>query len=356
MRKFDILYNQLINEADMNRRDFLRKLGKGVAAATGSSIAPKGLVGAAIKGVLGAATGNVNIPGAAQFKSLLYPVLGMIKTVSGPTGVSWVQNPTNLLKLFNAASKLDKKVMDYSAYETGYSDFIKVVLANDSDFIKAVLADNMEEDYGEGLSAFEIEDSEVPSIIQQKKGDGKYLAFILGNFIHHGGIDEDGMLGSSIDMVQSYSRFPEGATKISYTTMQPALFVIAQNFLVDPKNGFIDKEIIDELMRVNLDIRHELHSLADDAINIGSEDEIENIKKGIKSTEKYMNEKYGKNPEYEEEKQRFEKNREKDRRNIEEYDLIQSMKYSRFDTAGSSEDEGYAKYYESRKIKRKIIT
>lgn len=56
MKQFNLLYEQILDE--MNRRDFLKTLGKGAKVAAGASILPKGLLG---KAVTGLSTGKLPI-------------------------------------------------------------------------------------------------------------------------------------------------------------------------------------------------------------------------------------------------------------------------------------------------------
>jgi hypothetical protein len=56
MNKFDLLYEQILEE--MNRRDFLKTLGKGAQVAVGNKLMPGGIVGTALKGVMNVAAGT----------------------------------------------------------------------------------------------------------------------------------------------------------------------------------------------------------------------------------------------------------------------------------------------------------
>ena len=55
MNKFDLLYEQILDE--MNRRDFLKTLGKGAKVVAGSKLMPGGIVGTALKGAMNVAAG-----------------------------------------------------------------------------------------------------------------------------------------------------------------------------------------------------------------------------------------------------------------------------------------------------------
>jgi hypothetical protein len=50
MNKFNLLYEQILDE--MNRRGFLKMLGKGAQVATANNLIPGGVVGTALKGAL----------------------------------------------------------------------------------------------------------------------------------------------------------------------------------------------------------------------------------------------------------------------------------------------------------------
>ena len=55
MKQFNLLYEQILDE--MNRRDFLKTLGKGAKVVAGSKLMPGGIVGTALKGAMNVAAG-----------------------------------------------------------------------------------------------------------------------------------------------------------------------------------------------------------------------------------------------------------------------------------------------------------
>ena len=55
MKQFNLLYEQILDE--MNRRDFLKTLGKGAKVVAGNKLMPGGIVGTALKGAMNVAAG-----------------------------------------------------------------------------------------------------------------------------------------------------------------------------------------------------------------------------------------------------------------------------------------------------------
>ena len=93
---------------NMNRRGFLKMLGKGAAAATGQSLVPKGVVGSVLKGALGGIPNKtVTFLTSMLGKHLLYnPVV--------PTWYidwDWKVDPTNDLKTFNSTVAEYKSIL-----------------------------------------------------------------------------------------------------------------------------------------------------------------------------------------------------------------------------------------------------
>ena len=144
MNKFDLLYEQILEE--MNRRDFLKTLGKGAKVVAGNKLMPGGIVGTALKGAINVAAGappidiNKAIFRAAEFSYNLGDNMQIEKIVP------MLRN--SFVTVFNGLKQLNLTSKDLQ------DDYAKIIDELDLDKIKQYIKDGEYRDLDDWFVSF----------------------------------------------------------------------------------------------------------------------------------------------------------------------------------------------------------
>jgi len=266
MKRFNLLYEQILEE--MNRRDFLKTLGKGAKVAVGTSIIPKGLIGKAV------------------------------------TGLSTSKSPINLI---NIISKYFLNNPFYYADENygGYLEDIKDAVTE---------ADHINQKFNNIITALKTNDLPIPpSLVTAAQS-------ILNGI---------GDLTGSIEM---YKDDPEEYPL--EVTLDSCEQIINDLYQPDGIMGDFNNELVSFGYKNNLITSQAQQHLESDS-NIYKCDYVKDPASEARKTKA------------EAEANEMGKKYQKQLDQLNYQNIAKNIDYSRMDKAGSSEDEGYAKYYEN---------